>query len=74
MTIKFKRNGKDVIYTEEELLTFSREKIKSIKGEIQANIEWVSAKRESYNVDNNDDYGSKLYFSKIAYYKYIIAK
>ena len=31
MTIKFKRNGKDVIYTEEELLTFSREKIKSIK-------------------------------------------
>lgn len=74
MTIKFKRDGKDVVYTEEELRTFSREKIKSIKGEIQANIEWVSAKRESYNVGNEEEYGSKEYFSKIAQYKSIIAK
>lgn len=74
MTIKFKRNGKDVIYAEEELLTFSREKIKTIKGEIQSNIEWISAKKESYNADNDDGYGSKEYFSKIAQYKSINAK
>ena len=72
MTIKFKRDGKYAIYTEDELRELSREQLKTIKGEIQSNIEQVSITKEKYIL--NDKEKSKEYYSKLAQYKSIAIK
>lgn len=74
MTIKFKRDGKSVVYTEEKLYELSRENLKEIKSEIQSNIEQVSSKKEHYKLNNDDEYNSKEYLSKMAQYKSIVVK
>lgn len=74
MIIKFKRDGKFVIYTEKELHELSRESLKKIKSEIQSNIEQVSSKKEQYKLNNDEKFNSKEYFSKIAQYKSIAVK
>ena len=74
MNIKFKRGKDYVIYTEEELSNLSKEQIKVLKGELQSNIEMISAKRAKYNAENDDGYGSKEYFAKIAQYKGVCAR
>ena len=74
MTIKFKRDGKYVTYSEDELHTLSRERLKTIKGEIQSNIEQISTKKEQYKLNNDEEYNSKEYLSKMAQYKSIAVK
>lgn len=73
MTIKFKRNGKFVTYKENVLRSLSREKLKSIKGEIQSNIEYVSAKRTEFEA-NADDENTKDYYMTISNFKQITAR
>lgn len=73
MTIKFKKNGNLVSYTEAELVLMTREELKNLKRELQANIEEVSAKRATYNATNKEEFNSKEYHSKIAGYKTVVA-
>jgi hypothetical protein len=73
MIIKFKRNGKTVYYTDEELHRLSRENLKHLKGEIQSNIMQISARKEQY-ILNNEENCSKEYWAKIAQYKSITVK
>ena len=73
MNVKFKINNKLVTYTEDELKLMSREELKGIKRELQANIEEVSAKRATYNATNKESQGSKEYYAKIASYKTVVA-
>lgn len=74
MNIRFKRGNEYVTYTDDDLSKLSKEQIKVLKGELQSNIEMVSARRAKYNAENDDGYGSKEYFSKIAQYKSVTAR
>lgn len=73
MTVKYKNDNKDISYTEEELKSFSKSKLKQINRELQSNIELVSSRRADYLNNNNDGKNSKEYFSKMANYKRVIA-
>ena len=73
MIIKYKYDGKDISYTEEELKSFSKTKLKQINRELQSNIELVSSRRADYLNHNKDGKNSKEYFIKIANYKKVIA-
>ena len=73
MTVKYKNDNKDISYTEEELKSFSKSKLKQINRELQSNIELVSSRRADYINTNNDGKNSKEYFSKMANYKRVIA-
>lgn len=54
MIVKYKNDGKDISYTEEELKSFSKTKLKQINRELQSNIELVSSRRADY-LNNNKD-------------------
>ena len=73
MTVKYKNDNKDISYTEEELKSFSKSKLKQINRELQSNIELISARRADYLNHNKDGKNSKEYFRKMANYKKVIA-
>jgi hypothetical protein len=73
MTVKYKNDNKNISYTEEELRSFTKAKLKQINREMQSNIEIVSSRRADYLNNNKEGKNSREYFNKMANYKKIIA-
>ena len=70
--IKLRIGREEIVYSDDDLSTMSREQLKQLKQDLQCNMEEVSAKKARYQAENNEEYNSKEYFKQIAKYKTVI--
>ena len=70
--IKLRIGKEEIVYSDDDLSSMSREQLKQLKQDLQCNMEDVSAKKTRYQAENNEDYNSKEYFKQIAKYKTVM--
>lgn len=71
--IKLRIDREEIVYSDDDLSTMTRNQLKQLKQDLQCNMEEVSAKKARYQAENNEEYNSKEYFKQIAKYKTVIA-
>lgn len=71
--IKLRIGREEIVYSDDDLSTMTRNQLKQLKQDLQCNMEEVSAKKARYQAENNEEYNSKEYFKQIAKYKTVIA-
>lgn len=71
--IKLRIGREEIVYSDDDLSTMTRNQLKQLKQDLQCNMEEVSAKKARYQAENNEEYNSKEYFKQIAKYKTIMA-
>lgn len=71
--IKLRIGREEIVYSDDDLSTMTRNQLKQLKQDLQCNMEEVSAKKARYQAENNEEYNSKEYFKRIAKYKTIMA-
>lgn len=71
--IKLRIGREEIVYSDDDLSTMTRNQLKQLKQDLQCNMEEVSAKKARYQAENNEEYNSKEYFKQIAKYKTVMA-
>ena len=71
--VKLRIGRKEIVYSDDDLSTMTRNQLKQLKQDLQCNMEEVSAKKAKYQAENNEEYNSKEYFKQIAKYKTVMA-
>lgn len=71
--VKVKIGKEEIIYSNEDLISMTKSQLEQLNQDLQCNMEEVSAKRARYMAENNEEYGSKEYYKKIAKYKAVMA-
>lgn len=71
--IKLRIGREEIVYSDDDLSTMTRNQLKQLKQDLQCNMEEVSAKKARYQAENNEEYNSKEYFKQIAKYKTVLA-